>query len=160
MSNADREDMAARAAGMERLIRRYFGACNDADVDTLCASFIPDAVHYFPPGMYEGPFRGARKIAERWQSAVQQLGSYWTIDRLLVVPETWQAALEWSHFKTQQGKLLRGVEWYEFDPASALISEIRAYYATPQPAEGDRFELGGFDYAGRNYPLAPPQGVR
>jgi hypothetical protein len=151
---------AATAERMEQLIRRYFDACNAADVDAMMACFTPDAVHYFPPGMYQGPFRGARKIAERWRDAVAKLGSYWTVDRLVVVPAAWEAVMEWSHFKTAQGKLLRGIEWYELDPASGLIREIRAYYATPQPAEGDCFELGGFDYAGRHYPSAPPAGAR
>jgi hypothetical protein len=160
MTNTGQSEMATRAAQMEALIRRYFDACNAADVDAMVACFVPDAVHYFPPGMYEGPFRGARKIAERWQAAVQTLGSYWTVDRLVIVPESWQAVMEWSHFKTAHHKLLRGIEWYELDAATGLITEIRAYYATPQPAEGDCFELGGFDYAGRGYPAAPPQGAR
>ena len=154
------EDIALRGARMDALIRRYFDACNAADVDTIVASFTPDAVHYFPPGMYEGPFRGAQKIAEKWRAAVQNLGSYWTVDRLLVEPLSGQAVMEWTHFKTRSGVVLRGIEWYEFDPASELIREIRAYYATPQPAEGGRFELGGFDYAGRGYPIAVPEGQR
>jgi hypothetical protein len=153
-------DIAERGARMDRLIRVYFDGCNAADTGKITACFTPDAVHYFPPGMYEGPFRGAGKIAEKWRAAVQNLGSYWTVDRLLIEPLSWQAVMEWTHFKTRTGAVLRGIEWYEFDPASGLIREIRAYYATPQPAEGDRFELGGFDYAGRAYPMAPPPGER
>lgn len=158
--SADTESPQSRAAAMEALIREYFDACNAGDVARITASFTPDAVHYFPPGMYEGPFRSAQTIAEKWRDAVRDLGSYWTIDRLLIEPLSWQAVMEWAHFKTKQGALLRGVEWYEFDPSSGLIREIRAYYAAPQPREGDRFELGGFDYAGRGYPLAPPPGSR
>jgi hypothetical protein len=153
-------DIAERGAHMDRLIRVYFDGCNAADVGAISACFTPDAVHYFPPGMYEGPFQGARKIAEKWRAAVNNLGSYWTIDRLLIEPTSWQAVMEWTHFKTRAGAVLRGIEWYEFDPATGLIREIRAYYATPQPAEGNRFELGGFDYAGRDYPMAPPPGSR
>ncbi|HEY0180314.1 MAG TPA: nuclear transport factor 2 family protein [Dokdonella sp.] len=160
MTGTSHGESAARAARIDALIRRYFDACNAADVDGQTACFTADAVHYFPPGMYGGPFRGARTIAERWRSAVEQFGSYWTVDRLLIAPEAWQAVMEWSHFKTKQEKLLRGIEWYELDPTSGLIREIRAYYATPQPADGDRFELGGFDYAGRGYPAAPPPGAR
>jgi hypothetical protein len=153
-------DIVERGAHMDRLIRIYFDGCNEADVDKITACFTPDAVHYFPPGMYEGPFQGARRIAEKWRAAVQQLGSYWTVDRLLIEPQGWQAVMEWTHFKTKTGAVLRGIEWYEFDPACGLIREIRAYYATPQPAEGNRFELGGFDYEGRHYPMAPPPGAR
>ena len=34
------------------------------------------------------------------------------------------------------------------------IMEIRAYYACPPGGPGRPYELGGFDYAGRGYPLA------
>jgi SnoaL-like domain len=154
-----------RAPAMERLIRRYFDACNDADIDAIAACFTEDAVHYFPPGMYGGPFRGARTIAQRWCDAVNTLGSYWTVDRLVIVPGSWEAVMEWSHFKTKRGQMLRGIEWYEHDPASGLIREIRAYYATPQPQDGPGFELrgfelGGFDYAARGYKMGPPEGAR
>jgi hypothetical protein len=68
--------------------------------------------------------------------------------------------MEWTHFKTKQNTILRGIEVYEFDPKSELISEIRAYYAAPQAAQQLRQELGDFDYAGRGYPMAPPPGAR
>ena len=152
--------VAERAAAMERVIRRYFDGCNEADLDKMTSCFTADAVHYFPPGMYEGPFRGAKKIAEKWRAAVQTLGSYWSIDRLLVEPLSEQAVMEWTHYKTKQGTMLRGIEWYEFDHASGLIKEIRAYYASPQAQGIERLELGGFDYQGRDYPMAPPPGAR
>ncbi len=151
---------AQRGKHMDELIRRYFDGCNEADIDKMVACFTPDAVHYFPPGMYEGPFRGARKIAEKWRAAVQNLGSYWSIDKLLIEPVSGQAVMEWTHFKTRKNTILRGIEWYEFDQATGLISEIRAYYASPQADGLDRLELGGFDYVGRNYPAAPPAGTR
>lgn len=153
-------EAAARARQMDEIIRRYFDGCNEADMNKMMACFVPDAVHYFPPGMYEGPFRGARKIAERWCDCVEKLGSYWTIDRLVIDPVSHQAVMEWTHFKTKKGQMLRGIEWYEFDAASGLIREIRAYYASPQAADLDRLELGGFDYAGRAYPAGPPPGAR
>jgi uncharacterized protein (DUF1330 family) len=145
---------------MESLIRRYFDACNAADVEGIAACFVPDAVHYFPPGMYDGPFRGATTIAERWRGAVETIGSYWTVDRMVCDPETNHAVIEWTHFKTKQGKVLRGDEWYVFDAATGLISEIRAYYASPQDPSLDHLELGGYDYAARGYPLEPPPGER
>lgn len=150
----------ARGAAMDRLIRTYFDGCNEADVEKIASCFTPDAVHFFPPGMYEGPFRGARKIAGKWWDAVNNLGSYWTVDRLLVEPLRYEAVMEWTHFKTKQNTILRGIEWYEFDQASGLIREIRAYYASPQAQGEDRLELGGFDYKGRGYPMAPPPGAR
>ena len=151
------EDERAR---MESLIRRYFDACNAADVEGIAACFVPDAVHYFPPGMYDGPFRGATTIGQKWRKAVETIGSYWTIDRMVCDPTSRQAVIEWTHFKTKDGKVLRGDEWYVFDAASDLISEIRAYYASPQDPSLERLELGGFDYAGRGYALEPPPGER
>jgi hypothetical protein len=149
-----------RAAAMEALMRTYFDACNAADEVAMVACFTPDAVHYFPPGMYEGPFRGAAKIAEKWAGAVASLGSYWTVDRIAVDPARYEAVMEWTHFKTKQGTVLRGIEWYVFDEASGLIREIRAYYASPQARDVAVLALEGFDYHGRGYPAAPPPGER
>jgi methyltransferase len=154
------DDLKIEGDRMEALMRRYFDACNAADVDKIASCFIPDAIHYFPPGMYDGPFRGAMTIARKWRTAVETLGSYWTVDRLVTQPLLNAAVMEWTHFKTRQGTVLRGIEWYDFDPGTGLIREIRAYYAAPQSPELSRQELGGFDYAARRYPLSPPPGVR
>ena len=153
-------ERAQKAQRMEQLIRTYFDGCNAADVELISACFVPEGVHYFPPGMYEGPFVGARKIGERWRDAVAAFGSYWTVDHVITDPDTDRAVIEWTHFKTRQGKMLRGDEWYIFDADSGLIREIRAYYASPQDPTLERLELGGFDYAGRGYPAAPPPGAR
>lgn len=150
------EDRAKKAQAMERRIRDYFDACNAADVERIRSCYVEHAVHYFPPGMYEGPFRGALTIANKWKGAVEQLGSVWTVDHVIVDPDTSRAVIEWTHFKTKVGTVLRGDEWYLFDPASGLIREIRAYYASPADARLTRLELGGFDYEGRGYPLSPP----
>jgi hypothetical protein len=141
---------------MEASVRGYFDACNAADADAIAAYFVEEGVHYFPPGMYEGPFRGAATIARRWVQAVERLGSVWTVDSFIGDVATGRAVIEWSHFKTFEGTLLRGDEWYRFDRATGLIEEIRAYYAAPQPTEGGRLQLGGFDYAGRGFPLVSP----
>lgn len=144
---------------MERLIRAYIEACNEGDAEAVAACFEPDAVHYFPPGMYGGPFRGAKKIGEKWETAVNRVGSYWTVDRIICDPDSKQAVIEWTHFKTKDGVILRGDEWYLFSD-NGLIQEIRAYYASPQDNSLRRLELEGFDYEGRGYPQAPPPGVR
>ena len=143
------------ATGMEQRIRDYFAACNSGVVERIAAHFEPDAVHYFPPGMYEGPFRGALTIAKKWNQAVEKLGSYWTVDQVICDPVTRRAVIEWTHFKRNQGVILRGDEWYLFSPRG-LISEIRAYYASPQDASLKALELGGYDYAGRGYPMKAP----
>lgn len=144
------------AAGMEAVIRGYFEACNSGDADRVAAFFTPDAVHYFPPGMYEGPFAGADTIGRRWAGAVEMLGSVWTVDQVICDPVGARAAIEWTHFKTFTNTVLRGDEWYVFDRPSGLISEIRAYYASPQDPSLHHLELGGFDYEGRGYPLESP----
>jgi hypothetical protein len=156
----DEAARAAKARQMEDRVRTYMNACCDADADTIVSCLTADCIHYFPPGMYGGPFRGAKYIAKRWVAAVEELGSYWTVDNLVVSPETNQAVCEWAHFKTKQGVTLRGAEWYVFDEATGLIKDIRAYYASPQAPDIKKLQLGGFDYEGKGYPLAPPPGAR
>ncbi|WP_219894221.1 nuclear transport factor 2 family protein [Aquisediminimonas profunda] len=141
--------------GMEAWIRDYFDACNSGDIERIAACFEPDGVHYFPPGMYEGPFVGAQTIARKWNEAVRNLGSHWTVDQVICEPESRRAVIEWSHFKRKFGVILRGDEWYIFSPAGR-IQEIRAYYASPQDSSLEMLELGGFDYADRGYPMSAP----
>lgn len=141
---------------MEDAVRSYFDACNTGDADLVARCFVPDGVHYFPPGMYGGPFVGAQTIGQRWAKAVEDLGSVWTVDSFIGDAERAIAVIEWTHFKTGVGTVLRGDEWYRFDPDTGLIREIRAYYASPQEPNLERLELGGFDYAGRGYPLVSP----
>jgi hypothetical protein len=140
---------------MEARIRGYFEDCNSGVVERIAANFEPHAVHYFPPGTYQGPFRGARTIAEKWSAAVRNLASCWTVDQVLCDPATRRAVIEWTHFKRKPGVILRGDEWYVFSERG-LIEEIRAYYASPQDPALKSLELGGFDYAGRGYPLEAP----
>ena len=136
---------------MEEVIRGYFDACNSGDADAVAKYFAPGAVHYFPPDMYEGPFRGGETIGAKWSWAVRTLGSHWTVDEIICDPDTDRAVIEWTHEKTKAGVVLRGDEWYHFDPDSGLITEIRAYYASPQAAGLDRLELAGYPYAERGY---------
>jgi methyltransferase len=145
---------AAKARQMEQVIRDYFAACNTGDADAVAAFFTADAVHYFPPDMYEGPFRGGPVIGAKWAWAVQTLGSRWSVDQIICDPDTDRAVIEWTHEKTKLGIVLRGDEWYRFDPDTGLIAEIRAYYASPQAPGTDRLELGGYPYAERGYAAA------
>jgi hypothetical protein len=150
------DHLDARAATMAARIRTYFDGCNEADVEAMVDCFVPDAVHYFPPGMYGGAWRGARRIAERWAASVATRGSAWTVDAMVCVPASHQAVIEWTHYKTAEGTVLRGAEWYVFEPQSLLITEIRAYYASPQDPTLARLELGDFDYPGRGYHVDCP----
>lgn len=140
---------------MEAHIRAYFDACNSGDPERIAAYFEPDGIHYFPPGMYGGPFRGGLEIGRRWQAAVEKFGSYWTVDQFIGDPASRRAVIEWTHFKRREGVMLRGDEWYIFGD-TGLIREIRAYYASPQDRGLAALELGGFDYAARGYPLVAP----
>ena len=84
-----------------------------------------------------------------------KLGSQWALERVAIDVDTNSAVAEWTHYKTHEGTVLRGDEWYEFDQSTGLISEIRAYYASPQARDLQRLELDGFDYAGRGYSVEP-----
>jgi ketosteroid isomerase-like protein len=142
----------------EALIRRYFGACNAGDYDALIACFTADAVHYFPPGLPEIPWRGADVIARKWVWCVENLGSQWTIEKVLVSHDSPEAVIEWTHWKRTTATAQRGDEWYLFCEKTGLIKEIRAYYAAPAVndsaslpvVEGTRIgQLVDFDYAAR-----------
>jgi len=149
----------------EALIRRYFAACNAADHKALVSCFTPDAVHYFPPGLPDIPWRSADTIARKWIWCVENLGSQWTIEKLLVSADSNEAVIEWTHWKRKHKTAQRGDEWYVFDPRSGLIQEIRAYYAAPAVRDTTALpqvrgtymgELVEFDYAGRGYHLDAP----
>jgi hypothetical protein len=142
------------AARMEAHIREYMDACTSGDADAIARYFEPDGVHYFPTGMYGGPFVSARTIGERFAAAVREGGSAWTVDAVLTDEPRQQAVVEWTHFKRNAGVILRGCEWYVFSGAG-LIQEIRAYYASPQAGGLTHLGLGEFDYEGRGYPLTP-----
>ena len=122
---------------MEEVIRGYFDACNSGDADAVAKYFAPGAVHYFPPDMYEGPFRGGETIGAKWSWAVRTLGSHWTVDEVICDPDTDRAVIEWTHEKTKTGVVLRGDEWYHFDPDSGLVTEIpRVLRLTPSDRPG------------------------
>lgn len=149
--------MAEKRARMEAHIGRYFAACNAALRQGLIDTFTVDAVHYFPANKRYGPWRGAAAIADAWIATVKHTGAIWTVDRMLIDELRDEAVIEWTQFRARSGKILRGDEWYLFDPQSGKIREVRSYFAAPEPADSTVTELGGFDYAGRGYPLRPPR---
>ena len=150
------ETPAERRERLIAVIQTYFDGCNEADREKMISCMSPSATHYFPDGSPFGAFRGAEAIARGWQDCVAKLDSRWTVDRVAVDLETNEAVIEWTHFKPAQRSFLRGAEWYRFDD-QGLIVEIRAYYASPAHPGTAAHELGGFDYAGRGYPLDPPR---
>jgi hypothetical protein len=127
---------------IERIIRKYYDGCNEADEGKIIECFTPGACHYFPVGAPQGTFFGAVAVAAGWRAAVIDEGRG-------------EAAIEWTHFKPAVGGHLRGVELCRFGE-DGLIEEIRAFYACPEPKAGGTYELGDFDYRNRGYPLAPP----
>jgi hypothetical protein len=133
---------------MEHAIQRYYTACNTGDVEAVAAVFTPGAVHYLPPG-YGGPAIGGRAIGEQIARLVQTTASRWSIDQVVCDPGSNRAVIEWTVRRT--GVLARGTEWYEFDPGTGLITEVRAYLAAPPTAGASRVELEGFPYAERGY---------
>ncbi|MFD7713148.1 nuclear transport factor 2 family protein [Streptomyces sp. NPDC059786] len=145
---------SVRRTRMEDTIRTYFEGCNEADVEKMAARFTPEAVHYFPPGL-DGPWKGNRTIGENWRQLVLTIGSAWSIERMIIEPESFQAVIEWTHWKTKLGGYLRGDEWYVFDPETGLISEIRAFYASA-PDGRDEVTMQGYDYEANGHRMTPP----
>lgn len=144
------------AAKAEALIRHYFDMCNAADRQGLIDCFTPGAIHYFPPGLPNAPWRGCEAITDGWVWCVQTLGSKWTIERVLAAADGKEAVIEWTHWKTGINEVLRGDEWYVFNDDVTRIEEIRAYYASPVNKSVAVNEIHDFDYVGRGYHLLPP----
>jgi regulator of RNase E activity RraA len=142
----------------EQVVRAYFGACNNARREELYSVLADDAVHYFPPGA-GGPYRGKKAIADLWLRFAAEKGSSWTIDRLVSNGD--EVAIEFSHFKSLVGEIVRGSEWYRFDDDGKIV-EIRAYYASPRDPDRKRNELEQYPYSESGYPVdfAPSVGRR
>lgn len=149
----------------EATIKAYFAACTAGDAEAIASFFTPDAVHYFPAGdtfpdgSPQEPFRGAKAIGEGFGTRFGgEFGTRWTVDYVLADPKRREAVIEWSNFKPDIGPdaRLRGSEFYRFDE-NGLIVEIRAYYACPPGSPRVAYELGGFEYGRRGYPLAAPR---
>ena len=147
--------MSWGAAEAEAAIRHYFAMCNAGDRQGLIDCFTPDAVHWFPPGLPGAPWRGAEAIADGWVWCVENLGSKWTIERVLAARDGREAVIEWTHWKPAKGEALRGDEWYLFDE-QGRITEIRAYYASSVDRDLPHNGLHEFDYATRGYHMDPP----
>ena len=98
--------MTIDAQHVERVIRAYFRACNDADAAGITACLTPDAVQFnYPPGE---PMRGGATIAALFAAIVQEEGRRWTGDRIVVDAEKAEAAIEYSRFKTGDATVARG----------------------------------------------------
>lgn len=143
---------AARRERMIAAVRRYFAACNAADPAIFAEVLTEGCVHYFPPRT-GGPYLGRDAIVELWRNCVRDLGSVWSIDRL--VCDGQQLVVEWTHFKPIPGEYIRGSEWYEFDD-DQRITAIWAHYASPRDTAIKHNELEGYPYVADGYPTEAP----
>jgi methyltransferase len=140
----------ALAQGIERRVGAYFAACSRRDAGAIAACFAAGAVHYFP---HRPPLVGGAAIGHLIVEDLGKRGGQYFIDKICSSVEQCAAAVEWSRTYHNSDRVLRGSEFYEFDPGSVLIREIRAYYAAaPGPAETQP-GLVGFDYEGRGYKI-------
>ena len=141
------------AQHMDRAVRSYIQACNDADAEAIAACFCPNAVHYFPSSYHR---TGAVAIGSYFAERVREHGFYWSVDSLLIDVDRGSAVLEWSRFNRQQTQTVRGVDWFDFNSQTWGIQELRAYTAAPIQTDVARQEFLDFDYAGRGYPTVRP----
>jgi hypothetical protein len=133
---------------IQQTVTAYFDACRSHDPRAIAACFAPGGVHYFPhlPPLIEGAAIGATIVGD-----LRHRGGQYFIDKIFSDVEQCAAAVEWSRTFHQPDRILRGYEFYEFDPASLLIREIRGYYAAAPKSDIARHEMLGFDYPGRGY---------
>ena len=136
------------AQKMEKMVAAYFEACRKVDAKAIAACFAPGAIHYFP---HAAPVHGGDKIGDMIVKIIRSRGGEYFVDRIFTNVEHHAVAVEWSRTFNEKDRIVRGFEFYEFDPDTFLIREIRGYFAAPFNAEQPRNELVGFDYAGRGY---------
>jgi methyltransferase len=136
------------AQRMEQVIRMFIQACNDADAETIAASFYPEAVQYTSRLKWSG----AATIGSNFAKIVREQGYFWTVDHLLTDVDRCAATLEWTAFIGPHALIVRGVDWFVFEPQTFCIQEVRTYHASPVHPDMARQELLDFDYAGRGYP--------
>ena len=151
MSNNERV-MNSLAQRMENVIRSYINACNDAASEAITECFCPDAVCY-TPGYKRS---GAAAIGSGFAKMVREQGVFFTVDQLITDVDRFAAALEWTAFIQPQAAIIRGVDWFDFDPQTFRIKEVRTYTAAPFNLDILRQELFEFNYEGRGYPTTFP----
>jgi methyltransferase len=146
-------DLQGDARRMEQLVRVYIRACNDADAAAIAACFAPDAVHYVPVNDRGHPSsRGPAGIGDAFAGLVKATGRNWTVDQLLTDVAQHVTIMEWTSFPRERDRIVRGVDWFEFDPETLLFRSVRSFTARLSDPEAVRTEQQDFDYAGRGYP--------
>src|SRR5580700_3148074 len=120
MREAVEPDAAAAAAPlserMEQTVRTYINACNDANPHAVAACFSPDAVHYMPVNDRGAEtWRGAATIGAKFETLVKASGRCWTVDKLITDVARHVTILEWTAFNRERDKLVRGVDWFDFE---------------------------------------------
>ena len=147
-------DEPSTAQRIEHVIRAYVKALNSADADEIAACFCQGADHYFPA---QPKRTGAAALGAHFANIVRQRQVSWTVDQILVDVDRCAAALEWTLFEPKATRyLIRGVDWFVFDPGTIQFREVRTYVATPDNQDRPRQELRDFDYEGRGYPTQAP----
>jgi ketosteroid isomerase-like protein len=134
-------------------IKRYYAACNSADVEGVVACCTPDVVHYFlAPGT--DPVRGGEHLGRYWRKVVRLISAEWTVEHAVACDD--EAVIEFSQRWTspEDGKryIWHGAEWYAF--RDGLICEIRAYYDLGRDRDTG---LVDFPYAERGYTQSAPK---
>jgi hypothetical protein len=149
MERTAMEDTPAQR--MEAVIRAYIHACNDADAQAIAKCLSSEAVHYFPSG-YGPKWAGSSTIGRNIAKMAQNRQRCWTVDQIIIDVGRCAGAMEWTSFVRQHDRIIRGVDWFLFEPQTFRIREVRSYMAAQIQPDKSRQELGDFDYAGRGYP--------
>ncbi len=145
------EKEGLKVSNHNQIITRYFNAANTGDADQMLSCFHEDICAYAT----SIPARlGAIKVAQYLLDLREHTGAHWTIDRILAQQP--EAAVEWScvlHLPGESNKrLLRGIDWLTFEKGK--IKEIHEWSGSKLTPESPvTFELQGFPYKKRGYPL-------
>ena len=132
------------------LVVGYMNACNTGGIAALESSFCEDVQAYF---IDHPPVCGRAALAAFWARVHSITGARWTCDR--VVSANGTVVVEWTEMWTPKGQagrvLSRGVDIFEI--RQGAIGEIRQFHRPAALPWTQPFEMLGFDYAGRGYPV-------
>ncbi len=123
---------SSNAVRMEEVIRAFIRSSSRADANGIAECLTPGAVHYFP-SEFAPKWTGAVIIARNIVNLVHERGLCWTVDHVLIDTDQSAGAMEWTSFARQHDTVVRGVDWFLFDPQTSRIKEVRTYRAASHP---------------------------
>jgi SnoaL-like domain len=131
-------------------VLEYIKGCNTADIGLIMSACADDVTAYF---IDMSPINGSVSLAQFWKMVHDVTKARWSVDHAIVAGQ--EVVIEWSQVWTPPGgsteEFSRGVDWFIF--VNGQIGEIHQYYRPRNLGPDQLYELQGFPYRDRDYPV-------